>query len=224
MSRGTRVSLPFRPARMPRTGLSPSMAGHSRPFCYASVRNEPPTRGSGETPQPPDGNACRLDTIRVWAVARSLAATWAISVDFCYLRVLRCFTSPRVASGAYGLSAGSLPMTARGLPHSEIFGSTPACGSPKLIAACHVLHRRSKPRHPPTALGSLTTLKRTLGETHAVVKERTRRPPRAISDGASGRAKTGATLNAPRPLMSITVDLSGIEPLTSCVQSRRSPS
>ena len=54
-------------------------------------------------------------------------------------------------------------MNGGGLPHSDISGSTPACGSPKLIAACHVLHRRSKPRHPPTALGSLTT-RELLGE------------------------------------------------------------
>ena len=31
------------------------------------------------------------------------------------------------------------------------------CGSPKLIAACHVLHRLLLPRHPPCALSSLTT-------------------------------------------------------------------
>ena len=45
----------------------------------------------------------------------------------------------------------------RGFPHSEISGSMPACGSPKLIAACHVLHRLLLPRHPPCALSSLTT-------------------------------------------------------------------
>ena len=44
----------------------------------------------------------------------------------------------------------------RGFPHSEIPGSKPACGSPRLIAACHVLHRRLLPRHPPCALSSLT--------------------------------------------------------------------
>ena len=33
---------------------------------------------------------------------------------------------------------------------------TPVCGLPKLIAACHVLHRLSLPRHPPCALSSLT--------------------------------------------------------------------
>ena len=43
-----------------------------------------------------------------------------------------------------------------GFPHSEIPGSMPACGSPGLIAACHVLHRLLLPRHPPCALSSLT--------------------------------------------------------------------
>ena len=44
----------------------------------------------------------------------------------------------------------------RGFPHSDIPGSKPACGSPRLIAACHVLHRLLLPRHPPCALSSLT--------------------------------------------------------------------
>ena len=39
-----------------------------------------------------------------------------------------------------------------GFPHSEIFGSKGARTSPKLIAACHVLHRLSTPRHPSEAL------------------------------------------------------------------------
>ena len=43
-----------------------------------------------------------------------------------------------------------------GFPHSEIPGSKPVCGSPRLIAACHVLHRLLLPRHPPCALSSLT--------------------------------------------------------------------
>src|SRR5256885_11458566 len=48
-------------------------------------------------------------------------------------------------------------MTPVGLPHSEISGSTPACDSPKLFAANHVLHRFLTPRHSPCALSSLTT-------------------------------------------------------------------
>ena len=43
-----------------------------------------------------------------------------------------------------------------GFPHSEIYGSTAICASPKLIAACHVLHRLLMPRHSPCALCNLT--------------------------------------------------------------------
>ena len=43
-----------------------------------------------------------------------------------------------------------------GFPHSEISGSQLICSSPKLIAACHVLHRLLMPRHSPCALYSLT--------------------------------------------------------------------
>ena len=42
------------------------------------------------------------------------------------------------------------------MPHSGIPGSTPACGSPRLIAANHALLRFLAPRHPPCALSSLT--------------------------------------------------------------------
>jgi hypothetical protein len=42
-----------------------------------------------------------------------------------------------------------------GLPHSEIPGSKCMCHSPRLIAACHVLHRLVSPRHSPTALVNL---------------------------------------------------------------------
>lgn len=45
--------------------------------------------------------------------------------------------------------------TAGGFPHSDISGLKPACGSPKLFAACHVLHRHVSPRHPPVALRCL---------------------------------------------------------------------
>ena len=48
-------------------------------------------------------------------------------------------------------------MTRTGLPHSEMYGSLPACGSPYLFAAYRVLHRLSMPRHPPYALCSLIT-------------------------------------------------------------------
>ena len=45
-------------------------------------------------------------------------------------------------------------------PHSDTPGSMLACSSPRLIAACHVLHRRLVPRHPPCALLYLTSTNR----------------------------------------------------------------
>ena len=39
-----------------------------------------------------------------------------------------------------------------GSPHSEISGSKDMCSYPELIAAYHVFHRLSVPRHPPCAL------------------------------------------------------------------------
>jgi hypothetical protein len=57
------------------------------------------------------------------------------------------------ASRTYGFSAGyPQNKSGGGLPHSEIQGSTIARISPWLVAACHVLHRLSVPRHPPDAL------------------------------------------------------------------------
>ena len=76
---------------------------------------------------------------------------------FLFLRVLRWFTSPGWLPPTYGFSRGYIGINRCGLPHSDISGSKPVCGSPKLFAACHVLHRLLAPRHPPYALSSLTT-------------------------------------------------------------------
>jgi hypothetical protein len=50
---------------------------------------------------------------------------------------------------------GSEDSRPRGLPHSDIPGSRPVCGSPGLIAAYHVLRRLLVPRHPPCAFSRL---------------------------------------------------------------------
>ena len=57
---------------------------------------------------------------------------WGNHCCFLFLRVLRCFSSPR-------------------WPPS-IRGSKAVCASPRLFAACRVLHRLREPRHPPCAL------------------------------------------------------------------------
>ena len=61
-----------------------------------------------------------------------------------------------------------------GFPHSGIPGSRPACGFPRLIAACYALHRLLMPRHPPYTLSNLTSLTsdtHDLGSVYSVVKE-----------------------------------------------------
>ena len=88
----------------------------------------------------------------VWPLPRSLAATGGVSFDFPssgYLDV----SVPRVASPSPMCSGrGWRDMGRAGFPHSETRGSTGVCPSPRIIAACRVLHRLPVPRHPPCAL------------------------------------------------------------------------
>ena len=65
------------------------------------------------------------------------------------------FQFPGCPPSTYGFSCWCLDITPDGFPHSDILGSIPACGSPRLFAACHVLLRRMVPWHPPCALISL---------------------------------------------------------------------
>src|SRR5690606_27164712 len=85
------------------------------------------------------------------------------------------FQFPGFASNPYVFSTRYLPLTIRspkppaplgtnalgirivegGFPHSQILGSKLVRSSPRLIAAYHVLHRLSAPRHPPNALKAL---------------------------------------------------------------------
>ena len=91
----------------------------------------------------------------VWPLPRSLATTDGISVDVSsspYLDV-SVQAVPRVRLWIQRTLTGYCPA---GLPHSEIPGSMDICSSPRLIAACHVLHRLLMPRHSPCALFSLT--------------------------------------------------------------------
>ena len=66
--------------------------------------------------------------------------------------------SPRYKSpkGNYNRMSG-------GFPHSDISGSKPIPGSPKLNAGYHVLHRLLLPRHPPNALFALDLTRKEQG-------------------------------------------------------------
>ena len=135
MSRGT---LDTGPLEIPSlTGVLPSVLGLPRPFSwnfFLFCRSSTP----------------KIRRSLVWALPSSLAATGGISFDYFssgYLDV----SVPQVC-----LPFGYQNMTSGGLPHSEIYGSMPTCGSPYLFAAYRVLHRLLTPRHPPYALLSLT--------------------------------------------------------------------
>ena len=81
------------------------------------------------------------------------------------------FHFPSFTSPGYGLFRAMGDMTLRGLPHSEIPGSRPVSGSPRLFAAIHVLHRLPTPRHPSHALSSLTITRIYEDEYHRIRTE-----------------------------------------------------
>ena len=66
------------------------------------------------------------------------------------------FQFRRFPTYAYLIQRRLTEYCSAGFPHSDISGSTVICTSPKLIAACHVLHRLLMPRHSPCALLRLT--------------------------------------------------------------------
>ena len=114
-----------------------------------SVVNSPALNRAGPTtPMNPKTHRFGLFRVRSPLLAKSLNC-------FLFLQVLRWFTSLSLLSRAYEFSSRILHFQRSGFPHSDISGSTPVCGFPKLFAAYHVLHRLPSPRHPPYALSSL---------------------------------------------------------------------
>ena len=110
-------------------------------------------------------------------------------------------------------------MTLAGFPHSDISGSSLVSSSPKLFAAYHVLHRLLAPRHPPCALRSLTfalSLAPASLETDAQT---------LLSLLLFDFQRPDGQLALPgRTRALLPVEHNGIEPLTSALQKRRSPS
>ena len=139
---GLHVSRPTQesalPRRASRKGLSPAAARLSRRFRSRSECN----------PCGPTTPAARRHTAGLGCspVARRY---WGNHSYFPFLRVLRCFSSPGWPSPK---SRGVAVLQTAGLSHSDIRGSKVICTYPRLVAACHVLHRLCEPRHPPSAL------------------------------------------------------------------------
>ena len=125
--------------------LWPTVPGRS---ANRLVSDSPASRP--DRPYNPDVQAHRFGLFRVRSplLAESLLFSVPAGTEMVHF--------PALSSMAYVFSHGYLGINRGGFPHSEISGSTPVCGSPKLIAACHVLHRLLAPRHPPYALSSLT--------------------------------------------------------------------
>ena len=103
------------------------------------------------------------------------------------------FHFPPFASTAYVFSCRYLAIKPDRFSHSGISGSRLASSSPELIAGSHALHRLLLPRHPPSALSNLTT-RNLLCVFHIQLSKE----------------------------LSL-VEVNGIEPMTSGLQSRRSP-
>ena len=141
-------------------------------------------------------------TTLVWANALSLATTHAITFVFfssAYLDV----SVQRVRS-----PIGVMHLQCIRLPHSEICGSIRMCQSPQLIAAYHVLHRLWEPRHSPYALillivffWSYLLLSKTVSFLLVCILSQ--------------------YVNELFSHMRIVENI-GVEPMTSCVQGRRS--
>ena len=87
----------------------------------------------------------------VWALPRSLAATYGIDFSFSssgYLDV----SVHRVPLHTLWIGVWMIRVLRTGFPHSDICGSRIICISPQLFAAYHVFLRLLVPRHPPCAL------------------------------------------------------------------------
>ena len=80
--------------------------------------------------------------------------------EYPFLQVLRCFTSLRTPRKH---SCGAGPQQPAGYPIRTPSDQSPVGGSPRPIAAPHVLHRYCLPRHPPYAHGNKPTNPRKKG-------------------------------------------------------------
>src|SRR6185312_847960 len=76
---------------------------------------------------------------------------------FLFLRVLRCFTSPRSPPPPIHSTVGDTTSLVPGYPIRTSSDPRSVDNSPRHIAASHVLHRPLMPRHPPCALTHLHT-------------------------------------------------------------------
>src|SRR5258708_37373317 len=137
------------------------------------------------------------------------------------LRVLRCSTSPLSLTTAYVLRGGFSGISQRGFPHSDIPGSKLICSSPGLIAAYRVLHRLLVPRHSPYTLSSLTIR----NSAYACQGFASRARVSYMHTACVWSEKTTVCrIFSCQRTRTTLVENTVLQPLTSCLQTRRSPS
>jgi hypothetical protein len=112
------------------------------------------------------------------------------------------FQFPGFASAAYGFGGG-YPIAGVGCPIRRSRDHSLLAAPPRLIAACHVLHRLLAPRHPPDALAFLDPRQRppqTMPRpTRAHMPARDRRRPAAEPSGTNPATTTKGRSGAERP-------------------------
>ena len=145
--------------KVPRVSMYSGSRSANLPFAYGaftlsgwlSQSHSARLIGSGLRSKP------RNARISVWALPRSLAATYGIDVSFSssgYLDV----SVHRVPLHTLCIGVWIHEVCSCGFPHSDICGSLGICPFPQLFAAYHVFLRLLVPRHPPCALSCLTFL------------------------------------------------------------------
>jgi hypothetical protein len=136
------------PTRISVTGVSPSLPRLSRRFSYLCWSHD-----GVRTPE--KYLWFGLYRFRSPLLAVSISLSFPPLTEMFHFSGYRelCPTFPTSnLSVTRGFRQRRLCITTTRLSHSEISGSTCICHSPKLIAAYHVLHRHSAPRHPLCAL------------------------------------------------------------------------
>ena len=158
MSRGTRVSCQ-EDRLLSYTGLSPSMA-ETFQILFTSQRffDFPKAQPRFQTGPRNPRHATPVDFNTISGLGCSPFARRYLGnrCYFLFLGLLRCFNSPRSFLKDYIFIQEMMRYCRTGFSHSEISGLTLVCSYPKLIAAYHVLHNLSTPRHPPIALNNLS--------------------------------------------------------------------
>ena len=129
-------------------------------------------------PQPHTCNTCQLS--HTHGLASSAFARHYSRNHYCFLFlwVLRCFTSPRSLQLPYTFRQRSPDITPeiQGFPIRKSMDQSSFTNSPWLIAGYNVLHRLLVPRHPPTALSSLSKISKTKTSRQKIDLQRCSRP------------------------------------------------